>query len=157
MGGPMLSSLRAPLLIAFFAWASPALAQFRPIEIPTMPMVPAMPAPMPTYPSLTIPNLTTPNLAAPNLVAPTPALEPAAPVAAAPAEAPAAAVMVPGCPGRADCPPEPEGEGALKEFAKCAAEGKPFDQCLLDDPPPPTLAGLSDDERVQLTSCLGIK
>jgi hypothetical protein len=71
--------------------------------------------------------------------------------------------MVPGCPGRADCPPEPEGEGPLseaakeivKEFAKCAAEGKPFDQCLLDDPPPPALTGLSDDERVQLTSCLG--
>ena len=70
--------------------------------------------------------------------------------------------MVPGCPGRAECP-EPDGEGALseaakellKEFVKCEAEGKSFDQCLLDDPPPPTLTGLSDAKRVQLTSCLG--
>jgi hypothetical protein len=81
---------------------------------------------------------------------------------AAPA-APPAAVMVPGCPGRADCPPEPEGEGPLseaakeiiKEFVKCEVEGKSLDQCLLDDPPPPTLSSLKEDERTQLIGCLG--
>lgn len=154
----MLSHMRAMLSVAVFVIASSAQAQFRPVEIPARPIVPAMPAPMPTYPSLTSPSLTTPSLAAP---APLPTFEPAAPAIAAPA-APAA-IAAPGCTVGVDCPPEPEGEGPLseaakeilKEFAKCAAEGKPFDQCLLDDPPPPTLTGLGDDERVQLTICLG--
>jgi hypothetical protein len=154
----MLSSLRVSLLIASFALASSAQAQFRPVEIPARPIVLVTPAPMPTYPSLTSPSLTTPSLAAP---APLPTFEPAAPAIAVPA-APAA-IAAPGCTIGVDCPPALEGKGPLseaakeilKEFAKCAAEGKPFDQCLLDDPPPPTLTGLSDDERVQLTSCLG--
>jgi hypothetical protein len=110
----MLSSLRAPLLIGFFAWASSAQAQFRPVEIPAAPMVPAMPAPMPTYPSLTTPNLAAPNLAAPNLAAPS--LEPAAPAMAAPAapveSAPAAPVAT------QEVPPPPAEEDSSVE-AKC--------------------------------------
>ena len=161
----MLSSLRAPLLIASFALASSAQAQFRPVEIPATPMVPAMPAPMPNFPTLMTPNLAAPiwqhqtwrRLRRCQHLSPQRPRSPHAPRRRLPP------VMVPGCPGRADCPPEPEGEGPLseaakeilKEFAKCAAEGKPFDQCLLDDPPPPTLTGLGDDERVQLTICLG--
>ena len=94
----------------------------------------------------------------PAVLAPAPSLEPTPPMAAPPA-----AVIVPGCPGRADCPPQPETEGPfseaakeiIKEFVKCEAEGKSLDQCLLDDPPPPTLSSLDDDERTQLTGCLG--
>jgi hypothetical protein len=156
----MLSNLRAVLFIASFALASSVDAQVRAFEVPGRPVMPMMPAPMPAYPTLTMPNLATPNLALP---APAPSFAPAAHAAIAPAEPPAAAI-VPACPDRPDCPkPEGEGEGPLseaakeilKEFAKCAAEGKPFDQCLEDDPPPPTLSSLSDDERGQLTSCLG--
>jgi hypothetical protein len=43
----------------------------------------------------------------------------------------------------------------LKEFAKCEAEGKSLDQCLSDDPAPPRLSQLTQDDRLRLTLCLG--
>ena len=152
----MFSYLRAMLFVLVLTATWSARAQFRPVEIPpTMPTVPTLPPPVQAL----SPGQTNPSLAAP---VPTPSVEPTPPIMAAPA-APSAAVMVPGCPGRADCPPEPEGEGPLseaakeiiKEFVKCEVEGKSFDQCLLDDPPPPTLSRLNEDERAQLTGCLG--
>ena len=106
------------------------------------------------------PGVTLPNPgAAPT---PAPAIATPAPAVAAPA-APAPAALVPGCPGRADCPPEPGAEGALseaakeiiKELVKCEVEGKSIDECLSDDPPPPRLAELNEAERSQLKSCLG--
>ena len=86
----------------------------------------------------------------------------------APADAPettgaisatAPTAMILGCPDGPDCPPEPEGLGdadkeVLKEFAKCAAEGKSLDTCLSDDPPP-ALGQLTEEDRAQLVQCLG--
>jgi hypothetical protein len=43
----------------------------------------------------------------------------------------------------------------IEEFVKCEAESKSFDQCLLGDPPPPTLSSLNEDERTRLTGCRG--
>ena len=110
----MLSSLRAALLIATFSLASSAQAQFRPVEIPATPMVPAMPAPMPTYPPLTMPNLATPNFAAPNLAAPS--LQPAAPAVAAPA---APVESAPAAPAATQEVPPPPAEEDLSVEAKC--------------------------------------
>ena len=67
--------------------------------------------------------------------------------------------MILGCPDGPDCAPEPEGLGdadkeVLKEFAKCAAEGKSLDTCLSDDPPP-ALSQLTEEDRAQLAQCLG--
>jgi len=147
----MVSYLRTLLLIIVFAAASSAQAQFKPVEIPPTPTVPTLPPPVQTLP---------PSLTIPPTLAPAPALTLESPVPGL--AAPPAAVIVPGCPGRADCPPQPEAEGPLseaakeiiKEFVKCEAEAKSFDQCLLDDPPPSTLSSLNDDERTQLTGCL---
>jgi hypothetical protein len=157
----MFSFLRAALLSTSFAVAASAQAQFKPVEIPTMPAMPTLPAPMPTLPAPSLsPTLTLPNPgAAPT---PAPAIATPVPVVAAPA-APAPTALVPGCPGRADCPPEPGAEGALseaakeiiKELVKCEVEGKSIDECLSDDPPPPRLAELNEAERSQLKSCLG--
>jgi hypothetical protein len=123
LGEPMLSSLRAALLIASFAFASSAQAQFRPVEIPAAPMVPTIPAPMPTYPNLTTPNLTTPSLAAPNLAAPAPSLEPAAPALAAPAapvESSPADQAQPAAPvATQEVPPPPAAEDDSSLEAKC--------------------------------------
>ena len=68
--------------------------------------------------------------------------------------------MVPGCPDGPDCPPEPEGfsdadKEMLKEFAKCEVEEKSLDRCLSDDPPPPHLGQLTQEDRAQLAQCLG--
>ena len=146
----MLLYLRTALLMLAFAAASSAQAQFKPVELPPPPMVPALP---PTVQTLPPTSMNPP----PAVLAPAPSPEPTPPMVAPPA-----AVMVPGCPGQADCPQQPETEGPLseaakeiiKEFVKCEVEGKLFDQCLLDDPPP-TLSSLNDDERAQLTDCLG--
>jgi hypothetical protein len=142
------------LLVLGFAPAS-AQAQFRPVEMPPTPTIPALPPSIPTLqPPLTSPPSTAPTRA--------PSLELTAPAIAVPT-APPAAVIVPGCPGRSDCPTEREEEGPLseaaneliKEFVKCEVEGKSLEQCLLDDPQPPMLSGLTDAERTQLTGCLG--
>ena len=42
----------------------------------------------------------------------------------------------------------------LKEFLKCAAEGKSLDTCLSDDPPSPLLSQLTEEDRAQLAQCL---
>lgn len=162
---------RATLLIAFLFFGAHAQAQFRgmPEPMPAMPPAPmVVPAPM-TTPNLgtlspAAPIAPSPSIAAPDVNFPTAApAEPAAPDTAAIAPATTPAVMAPGCPDGPDCPPEPEGEGPfteavkemLKEFAKCEAEGKSLDQCLSDDPPPPHLSQLTEEDRAQLTQCLG--
>ena len=43
----------------------------------------------------------------------------------------------------------------LKEFAKCEAEGKSLNSCFTDDPPPPHLSQLTQEDRAQLVQCLG--
>jgi hypothetical protein len=117
----MLSHMRAMLLVAVFAVASSAQAQFRPVEIPGAAMVPTMPAPMPTYPTLTTPNLATPNLAAPNLA--TPSLAPAAP--APPVEtAPAAPVAT-----QEDPPPPAEEDSSVEAKCLCRDEVTGEEKC----------------------------
>jgi hypothetical protein len=43
----------------------------------------------------------------------------------------------------------------LKEFAKCEAKGKSLETCLSDDPPPPNLSQLTQEDPAQLVQCLG--
>jgi hypothetical protein len=159
----MVPTKHAALLVAFLAVGGHAKAQFKGAAEP-MPAMPAAPmaAPAPT----TAPDLgiaTAPITSAPNVAAEVdaPGAAPAAApetTGAIPATAPTA--MVPGCPDGPDCPPEPEGLGdadkeMLKEFAKCEAEGKSLDRCLSDDPPPPHLGQLTQEDRAQLAQCLG--
>jgi hypothetical protein len=130
--------------------------------------MPAMPAPAMAVPApVAAPDLgaaTAPITAAPS-VGPeidAPALA-AAPETTGAIPATKPTVMVPGCPEGPDCQPEPEGEGPfseavkemLKEFAKCEADGKSLETCLSDDPPPPHLSQLTQEDRAQLVQCLG--
>jgi hypothetical protein len=121
-----------------------------------------LPAP-PTTLALPPPITTPPPLVSTPLLQQAPSIDTTTPRIAVPQPAPNATI-VPGCPNsNADCTPEEEGEGPLseaakeilKEFLKCAAEGKSFDQCLVDDPAPTALANLNGDERAQLVNCLG--
>ena len=150
----------AALLVAFLVLSGHAQAQFKGVAEP-MPAVTAAPMAMPA--PVTVPNLG----AAPSPITSAPSVAPGAPVAA-PAAAPettgaipatAPTAMILGCPDGPDCPPEPEGLGdadqeMLKEFAKCAAEGKSLDTCLSDDPPP-AVSQLTEEDRGQLAQCLG--
>jgi hypothetical protein len=129
----------------------------------TKPMPAASAAPMAMPAPVMAPNLGT----APSPITSAPSVAPGVPVAA-PAAAPEATGAIPataptamilGCPDEPDCPPEPEGLGdadkeMLKEFAKCAAEGKSLDTCLSDDPPL-ALSQLTEEDRAQLVQCLG--
>ena len=145
-------------LVAFLFLVLPAKAQVRESPempapqmpkptVPNMPSIPANPDVSPA-PSIDLPTATEPAPAAPD----TGTIAPESP-----------SMMVPGCPGGPDCPPEPEGEGpfsepireALKELAKCEAEGKSLDECLSAAPPPPSLSQLTQEDRVQLSACLG--
>lgn len=156
----------AVLLAAFLVFGGHAQAQFKGVAEP----VPAMPVAPIAAPAIAAPAI---GLSAAPITS-APGIEPAV---GAPAAAPAAAapdtttavpgtaptMMVPGCPEGPDCPPEPEGEGPfseavkemIKEFAKCEAEGKSLDRCLSDDPAPPHLSQLTEEDRMQLTQCLG--
>jgi hypothetical protein len=150
----------AAFLVAFLVLSGHAQAQFKGVAEP-MPAVTAAPMAMPA--PVMAPNLGT----APLPITSAPSVAPGAPVVA-PAAAPEAAGAIPataptamilGCPDGPDCPPEPEGLGdadkeVLKEFAKCAAEGKSLDTCLSNDPPP-ALSQLSGEDRAQLMQCLG--
>jgi hypothetical protein len=156
----------AAFLIASLVLSGHAQAQFKGVAEP----MPAMPAPPMAVPA----PVTAPDLGA--ATAPITSAPSVAPEVDAPAAAPAAApettgaipattptAMVPGCPEGPDCPPEPEGEGPfseavkemLKEFAKCEADGKSLETCLSDDPPPPHLSQLTQEDRAQLVQCLG--
>ena len=84
-----------------------------------------------------------------------------APVASAAARETTGApiAMIPGCPDGSDCPPEPEGlsdadHEMLKEFAKCAADGKSLDMCRSDNSAS-ALSQLTEEDRAQLVQCLG--
>jgi hypothetical protein len=152
----------APLLVAFLVLSGHAQAQFKGMAepLPAMPAPPmAVPAPV-TAPDLgpaTAPITSAPSVS-PEVDAPTaPAAAPET-TGAIPATTPT--VMAPGCPDGPDCPPEPEGlsdadKEMLKEFAKCEAEGKSLDRCLSDNPPPPNLSRLTQEDRAQLAQCLG--
>ena len=157
----------AAFLVAFMVFGGHAQAQFKGMAEP-MPAMPAAPMAMPA--PITAPYLgpsAAPITSAPSLKpgVDIPAAAPAAAVPDATAAVPATAptTMVPGCPDGPDCPPEPKGEGPfneavkemLKEFAKCEAEGKSLETCLFDDPPPPNLSQLTEDDRMQLMKCLG--
>jgi len=76
--------LRTLLLVASVIIAGSAEAQMRPIEVPTVPVMPAIPAPMPVNPSLTTPSLAAPSVAVPAAPSLAPAA-PAVPVESAPA------------------------------------------------------------------------
>ena len=103
-----------------------------------MPTVTAAPMAMPA-------PIMAPNVgSAPSPITSAPSVAPGVPVAAPDAapettgaiHAPTPTAMIPGCPDGPDCPPEPEGlsdadQEMLKEFAKCEAEGKSLDRCLL--------------------------
>ena len=151
----------AAFLVAFLVLSGHAQAQFKGVAEP-MPTVTAAPMAMPA-------PIMAPNLgAAPSPITSAPSVAPGVPVAA-PAAAPettgaipatAPTAMILGCPDGPDCPPEPEGlsdadKEMLKEFAKCEAEGKSLDTCLSDDPPPPHLGQLTEEDRAQLAQCLG--
>ena len=151
------------VLLGIVYMPAAALAQSvtpRPMATP-MPM-PSPPTPMP-MPATPTPMLT-PSPPMP-MALPTPMATPT-PMPTVPA--PAASVPYPmptptgqDCTEEHDCPHEGEGlakevlDELLKEFAKCEAENKSFDQCLSDDPSPPALASLSDESRFKLSECLG--
>ena len=153
----MSRAMHAAFLVVFLVLSGHAQAQFKGVAEPT----PA--APMATPAPAMAPNLGT----APSPITSAPSVAPGVPVVA-PADAPettgaisatAPTAMILGCPDGPDCPPEPEGLGdadkeVLKEFAKCAAEGKSLDTCLSDDPPP-ALSQLTEEDRAQLVQCLG--
>ena len=152
----------AAFLVAFLVLNGHAQAQFKGMAEP-MPTMPAAPIAVP--PPVTAPALRA--AAAP--MTSTPSVAPQVNVPAAPAAAPETTgaisattptVMIPGCPGGPDCPPEPEGfsdadKEMLKEFAKCEAEEKSLETCLSDDPPPPNLSQFTQEDRAQLVQCLG--
>ena len=110
----MLSYLRAVLLAASVALVSSAEAQVR-IEIPMVPVMPAIPTPMPTNLSLT-PNLATPSIAAPAA----PSVAPAAPAVAAPA-APVATQVIP--------PPPAEQDSSVEAKCLCRDEVSGEEKC----------------------------
>ena len=154
----------APLLVAFLVLSGHTQAQFKGMAEP-MPAMPAAPMPAPvTAPDL---ELTTAPITSAPSVAPEVYVPAAAPAAAPqttgaiPATSPT--VTVPGCPDGPDCAPEPEGEGPfseavkemVREFAKCEAERKSLETCLSDNPPPPNLSRLTQEDRAQLVQCLG--
>ena len=150
----------AAFLVVFLVLSGHAQAQFKGVAEP-MPAVTAAPIAMPA--PVTVPNLgaaPSPLTLAPSVAPGVPVVAPAAApetTGAIPATAPTAMIL--GCPDGPDCPPEPEGLGdadkeILKEFAKCAAEGKSLDTCLSDDPPP-ALGQLTEEDRAQLVQCLG--
>ena len=151
----------AAFLVAFLVLGGHAQAQFKGMAEP----IPAVTAtPMTTPAPVMAPNLvaapspiTSPRNVAPGFPVVAPAAVPET-TGAIPDTAPTAMIL--GCPDGPDCPPEPEGLGdadkeMLKEFAKCAAEGKSLDTCLSDDPPPPQLGQLTKEDRAQLAQCLG--
>lgn len=153
-----LANNRTPWLLAFLLLVCPTRTQIR-----EMPEMPAPQTPTPTVPNIpSIPDTPNPS-PAPSVDWPTATQSaPATPDTGTIApESPS--TMAPGCPGGPDCPPEPEGEGPsgeavkemLKEFAKCEAEGKSLDECLSDNPPPPHLSQLTQEDRDQLVQCLG--
>jgi hypothetical protein len=150
----------AAFVVAFLVLSGHAQAQSKGVAEP-MPAVTATPVTTPA-------PVMAPNLgAAPSPITSAPSVAPGFPVVA-PAAVPettgairatAPTAMILGCPDGPDCPPEPEGLGdadkeMLKEFAKCAAEGKSLDTCLSDDPPP-ALSQLTEEDRAQLVQCLG--
>jgi hypothetical protein len=155
----------AALLLAVLLLSGPVLAQFKGVAEP-MRAVPAAPMAVPA--PVIAPDLgasTAPVTAAPS-IAPevdVPAAAPAAPETTGAIPAAEPTVMTTECPGAPGCPPDLEGEGPfseavkemLKEFAKCEAEGKSLETCLSDDPPAPQLSQLTQDDRAQLTQCLG--
>ena len=152
----MLPTKHAALLVAFLAVGGHARAQFKGTE-PAAPMAPTAPGTVLELGAAAAPIASAPRVG--------PEISP-------PATAPAAAPEItgaispttptdvaPGCPDGPDCPPVPEGisdadKEMLKEFAKCAAEGKSLDTCLSDDPPP-ALGELTEEDRAQLVQCLG--
>ena len=158
---------RSACLVVFLIFGCPAQAQLRgmPEAVPAPPAAPmAMPAPLgaPDLGSSAAPITSAPSLK-PGVDIPDAAPAAAVPdtTAAVPATAPT--TMVPGCPDGPDCQPEPKGERRFnetvkemsKEFAKCEAEGKSLVTCLFDNPPPPNLSQLSEDDRMRLMQCLG--
>jgi hypothetical protein len=165
--------LLAVVALTGAAGVEEANAQFKAPEamaIPT-PAAPMVTAPITPAP-IGMPTPTSP-MAIPIPITPAPMAIPipmAIPTPAAPAAIPtptpipmAIPTPVPGCPGRSDCPPNPEGEDALseaaeeilKEFIKCEIEGKSVEQCLADDPSPPQLSQFSYEDLSRLTQCLG--
>ncbi len=125
LGGPMLSYMRVVFLLAAVVVTSSAQAQFKPVEMPAAPMVPAIPTPMPMNPSLTTPNLAAPSIAVPAA----PSLAPAAPTVAAPAapveSAPAAPVATQVVPP----PPPAEDDSSLEAKCLCKDEDTGEEKC----------------------------
>ena len=162
----MLLTKHAALLVAFMAVGGHAQALFRGTAEPmtgitAAPMAASAPGAALDLGAATAPITSTPSVAPQvNVPAAGPAASPET-TATIPATAPTA--MVPGCPDGPNCPPEPEGDGPFteavkemrKEFAKCEAEGKSLEACLSDQPQPPNLSQLTQEDRAQLVQCLG--
>jgi hypothetical protein len=122
--------------------------EVRPVEVQVSPTIPIPLTPLPTGIGTSLPQLPDPP---PVVAAPTLPQPESLPITTT--------VVVPPCQTGETCPDQPEPksdfekavEDIMNEFGKCMGEGKPLEQCLMDDPPPPVFTKTAAD----LLACLG--